>query len=144
MRYRLALFAAVAVLFLVASTAQADILPPPPDFKMTVELTPTRYGASLGAGGWSAIARTDATESFSLHAFAKLDGVELTVYGLGETDEWFLVGEFKVDLGDGGLDIVQGKGNEPWQLFPVTKLRKLAVYYGKFPVLSGSFELVRD
>jgi hypothetical protein len=143
MRNKWALLLAVAALFLFASATQADLLPPP-NFKVSVELMPTQGGTAVAASGWATIVRSGDEEYFALETFSKLDGVVLTVYGLSATDEWFLIGTFKLQFGGGSFYVEKGAPGEPKLLFPVTNLRQVAVYARTVALLRGNFELIKE
>jgi len=115
----------------VAAMAQAD-------FSQTIELTPTKYGSSLGAAGKAGIEMTPkGLEIFTISAMAEVDNRTVLTVQISRRDGYFEIGGLRMLLGMGTFE--QWSSVNPSPVFPVTTLKAVVVYQGKEAILEGSF-----
>lgn len=130
---------AAALIVLLATSAQAQLVPPP-DFQLTVQLQATRTGATCGSSGWATIGRKAGIEVFRIVLFTKhVDNTEMLVVGLNDQEQWFKIGAVKITMGTGELEIWQPTPPDASQIFPITRLKRIAVYERGTMLLRGTF-----
>jgi len=115
----------------IAALAQAD-------YSKVVELSPTKYGMTLGAAGKVSIEVTSkGIEIFTISAMAETANRTVLTVQIYRRGVNFEIGDVRMLLGMGTLE--QWSTVNPSPVFPVTELQGVIVYQGKEVILEGSF-----
>ena len=116
----------------VAALAQAD-------FSQTLELTPTKYGETLGAAGKVSLEITaKGIEIFTVSAMAKVPSRTMLTVQVSNQADSFEIGAVRMLLGLGAFE--QWSTLDASPVFPVAALERITVYRGKEAILEGTFD----